>query len=143
MIMDAWSAAQLATQSKANDPYFCTPYGQVRYSDITATDRSDFTTGTSSLRETLDRIYNGFHMEDKTEMNKQETKIDQYGFEKIIQNGSAVIVFWTDKTKTVVKLKEDDRNDIYAAVSQALAKKIYKNNSSFHKKIDKVLQIQD
>lgn len=123
--MDAWSAAQLAMQSKANDPYF--------YTSTTAT-------GTSSLRKALERTYNAYYMEDKTEMNKHETKINQYGFEKIIQNGSAVIVFWTDKTKTVVKLKEDDQYDIYAAVAQALAKKIYGCNSVFHKMVDKVTE---
>lgn len=135
--MDAWSRAQLVTQSETNNPYFCTPYGQVTYSNIGSV---GVTAGTALSKETLDQIYNVFHMEDKTEMNKHETKIDQYGFEKIIQNRSAVIVFWTDKTKTVVKRKEDDCDDIYAAVAQALAKKVYGCNSAFHKMVDRTTE---
>ena len=59
-----------------------------------------------------------------------------FEIKKVIQNGNATIVFWADKTKTVVKRKEYDDNDVYAAVAQALAKKIYGSTGIFHKIID-------
>ena len=59
---------------------------------------------------------------------------------KVIWNDNAVIVFWSDKTKTVVKKMESDNDDIYAAVAQALAKKIYGGTGNFHTKVDKVFQ---
>ena len=59
---------------------------------------------------------------------------------KVIWNDNAVIVFWSDKTKTVVKKMDSDNDDIYAAVAQALAKKVYCGTGNFHTKVDKVLQ---
>ncbi len=59
---------------------------------------------------------------------------------KVIWNDDAVIVFWSDKTKTVVKRMEADEDDIYSAVAQALAKKIYGGTGAFHGAVDAVLQ---
>lgn len=59
---------------------------------------------------------------------------------KVIWNDNAVIVFWSDKTKTVVKRMETDEDDIYAAVAQALAKKIYGGTGSFHSHVDSVFK---
>ena len=61
-------------------------------------------------------------------------------FTKVIWKDNAVIVFWPDKTKTVVKKMDSDNDDIYAAVAQALAKKIYGGTGNFHTKVDKVFQ---
>lgn len=55
---------------------------------------------------------------------------------KVIANEKAVIVFWLDGTKTVVKKMDTDPNDIYSAVAQALAKKIYGSTTQFHKMVD-------
>lgn len=60
--------------------------------------------------------------------------------EKVIKNDDAVIVFWTDKTKTVVKLMAGDTDDIYSAVAQAMAKKIYGGTGKFHSHVNKVLK---
>lgn len=59
---------------------------------------------------------------------------------KVIWNDDAVIVLWSDKTKTVVKRMSIDEDDIYAAVAQAIAKKIYGGTGSFHSHVDSVLK---
>lgn len=59
---------------------------------------------------------------------------------KVIWNDDAVIVLWSDRTKTVVKRMESDDDDIYAAVAQAIAKKIYGGTGSFHSHVDSVLK---
>lgn len=70
---------------------------------------------------------------------RENSQMNAIKIKKVIKNDDAVIVFWTDKTKTVVKLMAGDTDDIYAAVAQALAKKIYGGTGTFHKNIDKVL----
>lgn len=57
--------------------------------------------------------------------------------EKIITNGPATIVFWNDRTKTIVKRDNYDEDDLYDAVANALAKKIFGSTLKFHKTIDK------
>ena len=49
--------------------------------------------------------------------------------DKIIYNDPAMIVYWTDGLKTVVKRSENEPESKYAAFCAALAKKIYGNNS--------------
>lgn len=57
---------------------------------------------------------------------------------KIIFNQKACIVFWKDGMKTIVKRKENDKFDKYAAVAQAIAKHQYGSTSAFHKMVDSV-----
>ena len=59
---------------------------------------------------------------------------------KIIKNGPAAIVFWTDGTKTIVKLQDCDQDDIYAAFTAALAKKVFGSTSKVRKIIQKALK---
>ena len=59
---------------------------------------------------------------------------------KIIKNGPATIVFWTDGTKTVVKQQDGDQDDIYAAFTAALAKKAFGSTSKVKKIIKKALK---
>ena len=59
---------------------------------------------------------------------------------KIIQNGPAFIVFWDDRTKTVIKKAEFDEDDIYAAFGQALAIKLYGTNSYVHKMVNDIYE---
>lgn len=59
--------------------------------------------------------------------------------EKIIRHGPATIVFWNDGTKTVVKRRIGTRSDIYAAVAQAITKKIF-GTRHFHKIVDKAVK---
>ena len=44
-----------------------------------------------------------------------------------------VVVIWQDKTKTMVKLSENDKDDINTAFAYALAKKIFGSNTHFKK----------
>lgn len=63
--------------------------------------------------------------------------ISELKVEKIITNGPATIVFWNDGTKTVVKCDIHDEDDLYDAVANALAKKVFGSTSKFHRIIDK------
>lgn len=63
--------------------------------------------------------------------------ISELAVKKIISNGPATIVFWNDGTKTIVKRDNYDEDDLYDAVANALAKKIFGSTSKFHKTIDK------
>ncbi len=54
---------------------------------------------------------------------------------KIIHSGPATIVFWNDKTKTIVRCSENDVYDEYAAFCSALAIKMYGSNSHLKKMI--------
>lgn len=53
--------------------------------------------------------------------------------ERIIHSGPATIVFWNDKTKTVVKCSENDIYDEYEAFCAALAIKMFGSNSHLKK----------
>ena len=55
--------------------------------------------------------------------------------ERIIHSGPATIVFWNDKTKTVVKCSENDVYDEYEAFCAALAIKMFGSNSHLKKMI--------
>ena len=55
--------------------------------------------------------------------------------ERIIHSGPATIVFWNDKTKTVVKCSENDIYDEYEAFCAALAIKMFGSNSHLKKMI--------
>lgn len=70
--------------------------------------------------------------------------VDQrINIKKIIVNSDATIVLWEDESKTVVKRMEGDSDDIYSAVAQALAKKLYYNSTtSFHRIVDQKLVYQ-
>lgn len=48
--------------------------------------------------------------------------------EKIIVSGPATVVFWADGTKTVVKLRDGDKDSMESAVSAALVKRILGNS---------------
>lgn len=49
---------------------------------------------------------------------------------KVIFNGPATIVFWTDKTKTVVKCRNNDIYDTEKGLAMAIAKKFLGTNKS-------------
>lgn len=59
---------------------------------------------------------------------------------KIIANGIATIVFWNDGTKTVVKLADDDEDDLYNAFCAAFAKKMFGSNSAIKKQIERTYE---
>ena len=49
---------------------------------------------------------------------------------RIIKNNDAMIVFWRDGTKTVVKRAEDEIDSDYAAFTASLGIKLYGSNSA-------------
>lgn len=62
--------------------------------------------------------------------------------ERIVHSGPATIVFWNDKTKTVVKCSVNDIYDEYEAFCAALAIKMFGSNSHLKKMIhDKTEEI--
>lgn len=59
-----------------------------------------------------------------------------FGIDRIIRNGPATIVIWTDGTKTIVKRSKGEKDDIYVAFCAALAKKLYGNNSKIKRMLN-------
>ena len=62
---------------------------------------------------------------------------------QIIHNADAVIVFWKDGSKTIVRRREGDPDDIHSAFAQALTKKLFGATTTVHKMVDKVLKEQE
>ena len=62
--------------------------------------------------------------------------------DRIIQNGDATIIIWADKTKTVVKRAADEDYNLYAAVAQAVMKKLVGSTSRAHKMIRRKTVVQ-
>lgn len=81
--------------------------------------------------------YNEYNIATVDKGTRSLRAISELKVEKIITNGPATIVFWNDRTKTIVKRDNYDEDDLYDAVANALAKKIFGSTSKFHKTIDK------
>ena len=60
---------------------------------------------------------------------------------KIICSGPCTIVFWQDNTKTIVRLKSGDKDDLDAAFAQAVTKKLYGSTSAAHRIVDKAMVV--
>ena len=87
-----------------------------------------------TLKIAINSVYGLNSMVDKGTRNLHA--ISELAVEKIISNGPATIVFWNDGTKTVVKCDIYDEYDLYDAVANALAKKIFGSTSKFHRIVD-------
>ena len=62
---------------------------------------------------------------------------------KIIKSGPCTIVIWEDGTKTIVRLREGEKDDEFAAFSAAVVKKLYGSNSAVTKMIKKKTFVQE
>lgn len=62
---------------------------------------------------------------------------------KIIKSGPCTIVIWEDGTKTIVRLREGEKDDEFAAFSAAVVKKLYGSNSAVSKMIKKKTFVQE
>lgn len=71
---------------------------------------------------------------EKENLRKFAIKIEP---KRILQNGPVTVVFWGDRTKTIVRRSENSADDPYSAFCAALAKKIYGNNSRVKKILEK------
>lgn len=69
--------------------------------------------------------------------SEKEKKTMDFRVKKIMHNGPATIVFWKDNTKTVVRLKEGDRYDPYAAFTAAVAKRLYGKTMKISEIVDR------
>lgn len=58
---------------------------------------------------------------------------------RIVKNGPALVVFWEDGTKTVVKRKKGEQDNVYHAFTAALAKKLYGCNSAINRIVDGII----
>ena len=61
---------------------------------------------------------------------------------RILRSGDAMIVFWDDGDKTVVKRAPDEKDSDYIAFTAALGKKIYGSNSKLARMIKKLIEYQ-
>ena len=60
--------------------------------------------------------------------------------EKVIFNPKATIVFWSDRTKTIVKLDKDDERDDEKGLAMAISKKFLGNKSNYYNEFRKWLK---
>ena len=59
-------------------------------------------------------------------------RVDMPFIDRVIFNGPATIVFWTDGTKTVVKCGEDEAFDREKGLAMAMCKRLYGNKGNFN-----------
>lgn len=62
---------------------------------------------------------------------------------KIIKSGPCTIVIWEDGSKTIVRLREGEKDDEFAAFSAAVVKKLYGSNSAVTKLLKKKTFVQE
>ena len=60
--------------------------------------------------------------------------------EKVIFNPKATIVFWSDHTKTIVKLDKDDEQDDEKGLAMAISKKFLGNKGNYYNEFRKWLK---
>ena len=128
-------------------PDFIKTYADLDYAQV-----NDFNSLISQAIAELNKLYRG---KDTKEMNNvlvakklpTEEKKDedkkvimpgigsgfQYAVDHIVINPPALIVFWKDKTKTIVKCSEGETFNPYYGFCAALAKKVYGCNSRVNK----------
>lgn len=88
-------------------------------------------------KEMSNYTYNAYCKQDIDSVSKMIQKQDYYlipGITKAIYNPPATIIYWSDKTKTVVKCCENDIYDSEKGFAMAVIKKLCGNDSAlFHK----------
>lgn len=63
--------------------------------------------------------------------------------ERVIYNGPATIIFWSDKTKTVVKCGENDEVDHEKGLAMAISKKVLGNQGNYFNEFKLWLEEKD
>ena len=71
-----------------------------------------------------------FGLKDAIDSIIKKTGENNYYPNHIIKNNNAMIVFWADGTKTIVKRASDELDSDYAAFTAALGIKLYGSNSA-------------
>ena len=72
------------------------------------------------------------------EKAKFELREKGLGIKRVLFSNPATIVFWTDGTKTVVKLRKGDKWDPEKGLAMACAKKLLGNRDGYHKALQKL-----
>lgn len=77
----------------------------------------------------------------KFELDKEKKEMKEKKLEilKVVFNGPATIVFWSDKTKTVVKCGKRDKFDPEKGLAMAIVKKMFGNKGNYYNIIKKSL----
>lgn len=99
--------------------------------------------GTITLKEDgYDFVYSPLWL-DKVEEGKCEVKVIEGRIKDVKFSGPAIIVFWTDGTKTVVKCRKGDKFDPEKGIAMACAKKLLGNEDGYHKEIAKYTNVEN
>lgn len=72
-----------------------------------------------------------------SEVKKKNPVFLRIDIKNVIFNPPATIVFWTDNTKTVVKVQNDEPFDPEKGLTMAICKKVYGNEGNYFNKIKK------
>lgn len=77
----------------------------------------------------------------KFELDKEKKEMKEKKLEilRVVFNGPATIVFWSDKTKTVVKCGKRDKFDPEKGLAMAIVKKMFGNMGNYYNIIKKSL----
>lgn len=76
-------------------------------------------------------------------LNEYLNSCEVAGVDRILRSGDAMIVFWDDGDKTVVKRAADEKDSDYVAFTAALGKKIYGSNSKLTRFIKNHIEYQE
>ena len=87
--------------------------------------------GLNLYNKTLEYAANDIEETIKTLYNKMY-KLEQKYIESVIFNYPATIVFWNDRTKTVVKVADDETVDPEKGLAMAIAKKYFGNHGNYY-----------
>lgn len=91
------------------------------------------------IRELLKELTSEF----ENLLNEYLNSCEVAGVNRILRSGDAMIVFWDDGDKTVVKRAADEKDSDYAAFTAALGKKIYGSNSKLTRFIKSHIEYQE
>lgn len=94
--------------------------------------------GLNSYSKTIEYAANDIEETIKTLYNKMY-KLEQKYIESVIFNYPATIVFWNDRTKTVVKVADGETFDPEKGLAIAIAKKYFGNSSNYYEVFKKWL----
>lgn len=65
------------------------------------------------------------------------------GVAKVIVNGPATIIFWTDGTKSIVKCQDDEEFDLEKGIALCFVRKALGNENKYHKHIRKAVKMAE
>ena len=90
-------------------------------------------------KELMDSTMPTFYINKPDPLNQYSIAYFSAVPKRILKNGPAMVVFWKDGTKTVVKRKKGEPDNIYHAFTAALAKKIFGSNSKVNSIVGSVI----